>query len=62
MARYSWKRRHPMERIERMGELPSEVKGLDCRFSVMLLRSLPEKMKTRVLAEAEGDMAVDIST
>eukprot|EP00975_Prorocentrum_lima_P037116 7812174-Prorocentrum_lima.AAC.1 len=45
-----------------MGELPLEVRNFDGRFSFMLLQSLPDKMKARVFAEAEGDVAVEIST
>eukprot|EP00975_Prorocentrum_lima_P019106 4021094-Prorocentrum_lima.AAC.1 len=55
MSRYSWKRKHPMERIKAMDEVPSRLKDFDNRLSVIVLKSLPEKMKGRVFDEAEGD-------
>eukprot|EP00975_Prorocentrum_lima_P004634 1009233-Prorocentrum_lima.AAC.1 len=63
MSRYSWKRRHPMHNIAVMKEVPQEVRDFDSRLSIMLLKSLPVKMKARVFEGAEGDdMWVDIST
>eukprot|EP00975_Prorocentrum_lima_P022187 4668488-Prorocentrum_lima.AAC.1 len=62
MSRYSWKRKHPMQRIREVDEVPSRLKDCDNRLSVMLLKSLPEKMKNRVFEEADGAMGVDIST
>eukprot|EP00975_Prorocentrum_lima_P022924 4822900-Prorocentrum_lima.AAC.1 len=62
MSRYSWKRKHPIQQIRAMDEVPFKLKDFDNRLSVMLLKSLPEKMKGRVFEEAEGDMGVDIST
>eukprot|EP00975_Prorocentrum_lima_P054663 11461101-Prorocentrum_lima.AAC.1 len=62
MSRYSWKRRHPMHKIREMAEVPPTWKDFDNQLSVMLLKSLKERMKARVFEEAEGDMGVDIST
>eukprot|EP00975_Prorocentrum_lima_P026885 5655543-Prorocentrum_lima.AAC.1 len=56
MPRNSWKRRHPMQKIRRMNDIPPGVRDFDSRFSFMLLKSLPEKMNARVFEEAEGDM------
>eukprot|EP00975_Prorocentrum_lima_P018903 3982610-Prorocentrum_lima.AAC.1 len=38
------------------------MRDFDNRLSVLLLKSLKEKMKARVLEESEGDMAVELST
>eukprot|EP00975_Prorocentrum_lima_P055013 11534608-Prorocentrum_lima.AAC.1 len=56
MSWYSWKRKHPMKKIGEMDEVPPKLKDFDNRLSVMLVKSLPEKMKSRVFEEAEGDM------
>eukprot|EP00975_Prorocentrum_lima_P000045 11887-Prorocentrum_lima.AAC.1 len=62
MSRYSWRKQHPMQKIEPMGSVPSKVKDFDNGFSVMLLKSPPEKMKGRVFEDTEGDMGWDKST
>eukprot|EP00975_Prorocentrum_lima_P050862 10655841-Prorocentrum_lima.AAC.1 len=45
-----------------MTSAPQAMRDIDNRLSFMLLKCLPEKMKGRVIEEAEGDMGVDIST
>eukprot|EP00975_Prorocentrum_lima_P005568 1208537-Prorocentrum_lima.AAC.1 len=37
-----------------MASVPPAVRDFDNRFSLMLLKSLPEKMKGRVFEETEG--------
>eukprot|EP00975_Prorocentrum_lima_P012576 2667356-Prorocentrum_lima.AAC.1 len=56
MSRYSWKSKHPMQKIRNMDDVPPRLKDFGNRLSFMLLKSLPEKMKARVFEEAEGDM------
>eukprot|EP00975_Prorocentrum_lima_P056207 11787008-Prorocentrum_lima.AAC.1 len=51
-----------MHRAKEIPEVPPNMREIDNRLSVLLLKSIKEKMKARVLEESEGDMAVEISS
>eukprot|EP00975_Prorocentrum_lima_P040187 8440693-Prorocentrum_lima.AAC.1 len=62
MSRYKWKRQNPTQRQQKVPRVPSGLRDFDNRFSVLLLNSINEKMKTRVLEESQVDMTVDVSS